>query len=190
MVTAPEFELPDYNNIPVQLPDVKVNETEVDATVERLREQSADFVDVPERGLQMGDFAVIDFEGTIDGKPISESRRRRARTCTAARNSGCISRRKIFSPIFASNWSVKSVNETRLVNVNFPRIFRLGSGREKGGIRCHVREIKQRVLPAIDDAFAAKMVPGKTLADFRHMLEHDLEHEKSTKWSGRRKRRS
>ena len=47
-------------------------EAEIDAAVERLRDQSADFVDVPERGLAMEDFAVIDFEGTIDGKPISE----------------------------------------------------------------------------------------------------------------------
>src|SRR5712671_3158448 len=38
----------------------------------RFRDQSADFVDAPERGLQMGDFAVIDFEGSIDGKPVSE----------------------------------------------------------------------------------------------------------------------
>src|SRR2546429_8074906 len=72
VVTAPEFELPEYKNIPVQLPNAKVSETEVDAALERLREQSADFADVPERELQMEDFAVIDFEGAIEGKPISE----------------------------------------------------------------------------------------------------------------------
>src|ERR1700737_1418723 len=72
VVTAPEFDLPDYKNIPVQLPDTKVSEAEIDVALERLREQTADFVGVPERGLQMEDFAVIDFEGSIDGKPISE----------------------------------------------------------------------------------------------------------------------
>src|SRR5215211_4230850 len=65
VVTAPEFELPDYKGIPLQLPDTKVTEAEIDAAVERLREQSADFVDVPERGLELDDFAVIDFEGSI-----------------------------------------------------------------------------------------------------------------------------
>src|SRR5213596_3279423 len=50
VVTAPEFELPQYKNIPVQLPDTKVSEAEIDAALERLREQSADFADVPERG--------------------------------------------------------------------------------------------------------------------------------------------
>jgi len=53
VVTAPEFELPDYKNIPVELPDTKVSDAEVEEALERLREQTADFVDVPERGLQM-----------------------------------------------------------------------------------------------------------------------------------------
>src|SRR3984893_6962833 len=72
VVTAPEFKLPNYKNIPVQLPDTKVSEAEIEAALERLREQTADFVDVPERGLQMEDFAVIDFEGSVEGKPIGE----------------------------------------------------------------------------------------------------------------------
>ena len=72
VVTAPEFDLPDYKNIPVQLPDTKVSDAEVEAAIERLRDQSADFVDVPARALQMGDFAVLDFEGSIENKPISE----------------------------------------------------------------------------------------------------------------------
>src|ERR1700731_1835391 len=66
VATAPEFELPEYKNIPVQLPETKATESEIDATLERLRDQAADFVDVPERGLQMEDFAVIDFEGSIE----------------------------------------------------------------------------------------------------------------------------
>src|ERR1700745_480748 len=37
VVTAPEFKLPDYKNIPVELPDTKINEAEIDATLERLR---------------------------------------------------------------------------------------------------------------------------------------------------------
>src|SRR3954470_4299968 len=63
VVTAPEFDLPEYKNIPVQLPSAEVSESDVDAALERLREQAADFVDVPDRELAMDDFAVIDFDG-------------------------------------------------------------------------------------------------------------------------------
>src|SRR5437868_5232028 len=73
VITAPEFELPDYKSITVRLPAADVSEEEVNAALERLREQSADFVEVqPERPLRMEDFAVIDFEGSIQGKAISE----------------------------------------------------------------------------------------------------------------------
>src|SRR5437763_5366638 len=70
--TAPEFKLANYKNIPVELPETKVTGAEIDATLERLRDQTADFGDVPERAAQMDDFVVIDFEGTVDGKPIGE----------------------------------------------------------------------------------------------------------------------
>jgi trigger factor len=72
VVTAPEFELPDYKNITVQLPATAVTEAELDIAIERLRDQAADFVDVKDRELAMGDFAVLDFAGAIDGVPISE----------------------------------------------------------------------------------------------------------------------
>ena len=40
------------------------------------------------------------------------------------------------------------------------------------------RDQAEGACPALDDAFAAKLMPEKTLADLRHALEHDLEHEK------------
>src|SRR6185437_7410825 len=38
VVTAPEFELPEYKNIPVQLPATTVDDSEVDTAIERLRD--------------------------------------------------------------------------------------------------------------------------------------------------------
>src|SRR3954467_15147799 len=63
VVTAPEFELPEYKNIPVELPSTKVEEEEIEKALDGLREQSADFTDVTGRPLAMEDFAVLDFEG-------------------------------------------------------------------------------------------------------------------------------
>jgi len=104
VVTAPEFELPDYKEIPVQLPDTKISEAEVEAAIERLRDQSADFVDVPERELQMGDFAVLDFEG-FDRKQ-GDQRNRAAKPARSARRQKILAASgapKIFCQTFASN---------------------------------------------------------------------------------------
>jgi trigger factor len=179
VVTAPEFELPDYASIPVELPDTKVSEADVDAAVERLREQAADFIDVPERGLQMGDFAVLDFEGTIEGKAIRELAPEASKNLHGGKKFWIHLAPQNFLPDFCEQLVGQTRGETRIVRVSFPEEFVV---KEMAGKTAEysvtVNEIKERVLPALDDELAAKLAPGKTLADLRHMLEHNLEHEK------------
>ena len=120
VVTTPEFELPDYMNIPVQLPDTKVSDAEVEAALERLRDQSADFVDVPGRGLQTGDFAVLDFEGSVDGKPISEIAPQVSKNLQGGRKFWLHLAPENFLPKFCEQLVGQNRDETRLVIVNFP----------------------------------------------------------------------
>jgi trigger factor len=179
VVTAPEFELPDHKNIPVELPDTKVSEAEVEAAIERLRDQSADFVDVPERALQMGDFAVLDFEGSIENKPISEIAPHASKNLQGGKKFWLHLAPENFLPKFCEQLIGLKPGETRLVIVNFPDEFPVKElAGKKADYAVTLREIKEKVLPPIDDALAAKLVPGKTLAALREMIEHDLEHAK------------
>jgi trigger factor len=179
VVTAPEFDLPEYKNIKVELPDTKVSEAEVDAALERLREQSADFVDVPERGLEMEDFAVIDFEGLIDGKPISEIAPNASKSLQGNKKFWLHLAPDNFLPKFCEQIIGQKPGETRTVTVDFPADFPVGElAGKQAKYTVTLREIKQKVLPPLDDAFAAKLVPDKKLSDLRHMIEHDIEHEK------------
>ncbi len=179
VVTAPEFELPDYKNIPVQLPDGKVSNAEVEAAIERLRDQSADFVDVPERALQMGDFAVLDFEGSIENKPISEIAPQASKNLHGGKKFWLHVAPENFLPKFCEQLIGLKPGETRLVIVNFPDEFPVKElAGKKADYAVTLREIKEKVVPAIDDALAAKLAPGKTLAELRQLIEHDLEHAK------------
>src|SRR6266404_9810378 len=179
VVTAPEFELPDYKNIPVELPDTKVSDAEVEEALERLREQTADFVDVPARGLQMGDFAVLDFEGSVDSKPISEIAPQASKNLQGGKKFWLHLAPENFLPKFCEQLIGLKPGETRLVIVNFPDEFAVKElAGKKADYAVTLHEIKDKVLPPIDDALAAKLVPGKTLAALREMIEHDLEHAK------------
>jgi trigger factor len=179
VVTAPEFELPEYKSIPVQLPETKISESEIDAALERLRDQSADFVDVPERGLEMGDFAVIEFEGTIEGKPISEIAPQASKNLHGGKKFWLRLASDNFLPKFCEQIVGQKSGETRAVNVDFAMDFPLKElAGKKANYDVTVREIKKKVLPALDDVFAAKLMPGKTLADLRQIIERDLAHEK------------
>src|SRR5213594_3508080 len=179
VVIVPEFELPDYKNIRVQLPDTKVSDAEVEEALERLREQSADFVDVPGRGLQMGDFAVLDFEGSMDSKPISEIAPQASKNLQGGKKFWLHLASDNFLPKFCEQMVGQKPGETRTVTVDFAADFpvkELAAKQESYNVT--VGEIKQKVLPALDDAFAAKLIPGKTLVDLRQVIDHDLAHEK------------
>jgi trigger factor len=179
VVTAPEFELPDYKNIPVHLPDVKVSDAEVEQAIERLRDQSADFVDVTGRGLQMGDFAVLDFDGSVDTKPISEIAPEASKNLQGGKKFWLHLAPDNFLPKFCEQLIGQEPGETRLVIVNFPDDFALKElAGKKADYAVTLREIKEKVLPPVDDALAAKLIPGKTLVELRQMIEHDVEHAK------------
>ena len=179
VVTAPEFKLPDYKNISVQLPDTKVTEEEINATLERLRDQTADFVDVPGRAAQMEDFVVIDFEGTIDGKPVNEVAANASKNLQGGKKFWLRLAADNFLPKFSEQIIGQKKEETRTVTVDFPADFlvkELAGKQASYSVTLH--EIKEKVLPELNEEFAAKLLPGKSLADLRHQIEHDLEHEK------------
>ncbi|MFL6588666.1 MAG: trigger factor [Chthoniobacterales bacterium] len=179
VVTAPEFELPDYKSVPVQLPDTAVTEAEVDTALERLRDQAADFVDVPDRALAMGDFAVIDFTGAIDGLAISEIVPEASKNLHGGKKFWLHLAPENFLPKFCEQLVGMKPGDTRSVQVEFPADFPVTElAEKKADYAVTLNELKEKVLPAIDDAFAAKMMPEKSLADLRHAIEHNLEHEK------------
>jgi len=179
VVTAPEFELPDYKNIAVQLAETRVSTAEVDEALERLRDQSADFVDVQGRGLQMGDFAVLDFEGSVDDKPISEIAAQASKNLQGGKKFWLHLEADNFLPKFCEQLIGQKPDETRLAIVHFPEDFPVKElAGKKADYAVTVCEVKERVLPAVDDAFASKLVPGKGLPDLRQIIERDIEHAK------------
>ncbi|MFL6528411.1 MAG: trigger factor [Chthoniobacterales bacterium] len=180
VVTAPEFELPDYKSISVELPSENVTDAEVDAAIERLREQAADFVDVKDRPLAMEDFAVIDFDGTIDGVAISEIAPDASKNLQGGKKFWLRVAPDNFLPRFCEQIVGMNASETRSLQVDFPADLPV---KELAGRRADyavtLNEIKQKVLPPVDDGLAEKLIPGKTLGDLRDTIRHNLEHEKS-----------
>ena len=179
VVTAPEFDLPEYKNIKVQLPTATVTKAEIETALERLRDQAADFNDVTGRELAMGDFAVLDFSGAIDGIPTSEIVPEASKNLHGGKKFWLHLAPENFLPQFCEQIVGMKPGDTRSVQVVFPADFPVQPlATKKADYAVTLNEIKQKVLPSLDDAFAAKLLPDKTLADLRHTIEHNLEHEK------------
>jgi trigger factor len=62
----PEIRLGEYRGLEIDDPKIEVNDADVDTMIERLREQASVFRPETERGLQDGDFAVIDITTSAD----------------------------------------------------------------------------------------------------------------------------
>src|SRR5580698_4019028 len=69
--TAPEFQLPEYKGLPAKRETTQVTDEDVQRALDMLRARQTDFKTV-ERPAATGDVAVVNFTGTVDGKPITE----------------------------------------------------------------------------------------------------------------------
>jgi trigger factor len=68
----PELQLQDYNGVEVEKVRLSISEEQVEQALERLRENHARLEPVEDREIaETGDFATVDFEGTLSGKPFS-----------------------------------------------------------------------------------------------------------------------
>jgi trigger factor len=67
----PPIELPEYLGLPATALPTESTEAEVDAVIESLRQERADFR-VVNRPAQKGDFIKLAYQGAVDGKPIAE----------------------------------------------------------------------------------------------------------------------
>src|SRR2546430_14477059 len=110
----------------------------------------------------MGDFAVIDFEGSIESKPVSEIAPQASQNLHGGKKFWLHLAAENFLPKFCEQLVGQKRDETRLVIVNFPEDFAVKEvAGKKADYTVTLREIKQKVLPELDDAFVNKLVAGK-----------------------------
>lgn len=179
LVTAPEFEVPDYKSISVQVEPDDVTDAEVNDSIENLRNQAADFIDVTDRELQMEDFAVIDFTGTIGGKPIQEVHPSSPKTLHGNKDFWINVKSGQFLPGFCEQLVGAKTGENRVFEIDAPEDLPAKElAGKKLGFNVTIKTIKQRQLPELNDEFAAKIIPGKTMAELREIVKQELQKQK------------
>lgn len=176
VVTRPAVNLPDYKGLEVTVEKTVVDEKQVGEFLEGLRGDLADFKTVEGRAIAMGDFAVLDYEGSIDGKSLSESYPDLQPTYAGRKNFWIKLEEDRPIPGLAAAMVGMKTGETRDCPVSFPTEF--GEEKLRGykvAYKVTLHEIKKRELPPLDDAFAAKLAPGSTLEKIREQVRGRLQ---------------
>jgi trigger factor len=173
--TAPEFQLPEYKGLPAKREAKSVTVADVDRAIELLARQHTKFETVA-RELRRGDVAVVNYTGACDGKPITDTAPT-AKGLTEQKNFWVDAAPDSFVPGFADQIIGAKAGEKRTVNVDFPADFVTKQlAGKKGVFEVEVVEVKEKALPAIDDAFAKKY-DAENLAKLREGVHRDLENE-------------
>jgi len=173
--TAPEFQLPEYKGIPVKREAKSVTDEDVERALNLLREQRVKFETV-NREAKTGDIVVVNYKGTTDGKPLTEIAPT-AKGLTEQKNFWMEMRSDAFIPGFSDQLLGTKASDKRTVNVDFPADFVAKDlGGHKGVYEVEVVEVKEKILPPLDDTFA-KSYDAENLEKLREGVRKDLENE-------------
>jgi trigger factor len=159
---VPPAQLGDYKELEVGRRDPKVDSEEVQAELERLRESLASLETV-ERAAGTGDFAVIDFVGSIDGEPFEGGD---ARGHLVELGSGRL------IPGFEEQLEGIAAGDEREVKVTFPDDYPAEhlAGKD-ASFAVEGKEVKEKRLPELDDDFAVEAGGYDSLDELRTELE-------------------
>jgi trigger factor len=179
ILLAPEFQLPEYKGLTVKVPAAAVPDAEIDKQLEGLRERFADFNTVEGRAVQDKDFAVIDFTSSVEGKPLEEFLGKPAGYLGGREGFWVRIDEESFLPGFAGQLIGLNAGDTKDVTVTIPNDFPLSDLRDKEvTFAVTLKEIKEAVLPELDNEFAAKLAPGKTLDEIKSLIRGNMEAER------------
>lgn len=179
--TAPDFELPEYKGLQAKREQSTVTEADIDNALNMLRDRVGEFKNQT-RPLQQGDFAVVNYKGTSDGQPLTEIAPT-AKGLTEQKGFWIEIKENSFIPGFTEQMVGMNTGEKRNVNVDFPADFVSAQlAGKKGVYEVELTEVKEKVLPPLDDEFAKKY-GAENMEKLREGVRADLQNELNAKQS-------
>ncbi len=166
----PEVKLGKYKGVKVDKIETAVTDEEVDAEINRERENSARNITVEDRPVKDGDMTTLDFEGFVDGVAFDGGK---GENYPLTIGSGA------FIPGFEEQLIGAKIGEETEVKVTFPEDYQAEHLQGKEAIfKCTVKEIREKELPELNDEFASDVSEFETLAEYRADVKKNLEEKK------------
>jgi len=170
--TVPPIDPGDYSSLTLRQKDVVVSEADVDQALERLLQRAARYEPVEGRGIQNGDSVVLDLKRTAAGGGAEDTHTDRHENVTV--DIGAPAN----PPGFDAELTGLRTDDRKTFDVRYPDDYAIG---ELAGTTVsydvHVKAIRNRVVPALDDEFAKDLGAFDSLDALRAQVQGDLEHE-------------
>ncbi|HEY7737523.1 MAG TPA: trigger factor [Candidatus Limnocylindria bacterium] len=166
VAVRPTVTLGAYTDYPFGLEIPPVTDEDVEQVVTELRDQQATLRPVDDRGVEQGDLVAVSFQGTIDGEPFDGG--------SAERLPLVVGEDRMI-PGWEDQLIGLKVGETAEFDLPFPDDYRVET---LAGKTAHfsvtIGDLRERVLPELDDAFAASVGEVATLDALRAEIRDAL----------------
>ena len=170
VAVKPEVTLGKYMGVTVTKIDTSVSEDEVNEALEQQRNNNARTISVTDRPVAVGDTAVLDFEGFVDGVAFEGGK---------GENHPLEIGSHTFIDTFEDQLVGKNAGDEVEVNVTFPEQYQAADLAGKPAtFKVKINEIKTKELPELDDEFAQDVSEFDTLAEYKESLKKNLEEKK------------
>lgn len=172
VAVKPEVTLGEYKGVEVQKAKAEVTDEDIEAEINRVREQNSRLITVDDRGVEDGDRVTIDFDGYVDGKRFDGGK---------SEDYPLVIGSHTFIDTFEEQLVGKLVGEECEVNVTFPEEYHVAELKSKPALfKVTVKEIQKKELPEVNDEFASEVSDFDTLEEYKKDLAEKLLKEKQT----------
>ncbi len=162
----PEVVLGDYRNFKFPPEIESIDDAKIDKVIEELADQNATLAPVEDRGAKAGDYAVIGYVGTRDGVPFDGGSTDRMPLILGDER---------LIPGFEANLMGIKAGESTSFDITFPADYVEPALAGQGAhFAVDLRELREKVLPTVDDEFARSMGSFADLATLRLEIEARL----------------
>ena len=170
VAVRPEVTLGEYMNLGIEKKTAEVSDEEVEQELQKTREQNSRTITVEDRPAEMGDIAVIDYEGFCEGKAFDGGK---------AENHELELGSHSFIDTFEDQIAGKNIGDEFDVNVTFPEEYHAENLAGKPAVfKVKLLGIKKKELPELDDEFAEEVSDFDTLAEYREDVKKKLAEKK------------
>lgn len=166
VAVKPEVTLGEYKGIEVEKKTAEVTDEDINAEIDRVRENNSRMITVDDRATQDGDTVIIDFDGYVDGEQFEGGK---------AEDYSLVLGSHTFIDNFEDQLVGKNIGDDVEVNVTFPDQYQAEELQGKPAVfKVKVKEIKVKELPEVDDEFAQDVSDFDTLAEYKEDLKKKL----------------
>lgn len=168
VTVRPEFTLGQYKGVTVEKTQPQpVEDADVDAELQRLRERNSRIIEVSDRPVADGDEVNLDYCGKIDGVAFDGG--------TAEKQNLVIGSHSFIAG-FEEQLVGMNIGETKDINVVFPEDYHAEELKGKPAVfTCTINGITVKQLPELDDEFAKDSSEFSTLQEMKENIKQELQ---------------